>query len=86
MCALLGVFILTLPLPIVVNSFSAIYKNRFASSFLKALLRLEPHNTRLWRNEVAQKKAETMKALAATRNNSEYDEHIRRKLSSVHMK
>lgn len=37
MCALLGVFILTLPLPIVVNSFSAIYKNRFASSFLKAL-------------------------------------------------
>ena len=28
MCALLGVFILTLPLPIVVNSFSTIYKNR----------------------------------------------------------
>ena len=28
MCALLGVFILTLPLPIVVNSFSSIYKNR----------------------------------------------------------
>ena len=27
-CALLGVFILTLPLPIVVNSFSSIYKNR----------------------------------------------------------
>ena len=29
MCALLGVFILTLPLPIVVNSFSTIYKNRY---------------------------------------------------------
>ena len=28
LCALLGVFILTLPLPIVVNSFSTIYKNR----------------------------------------------------------
>lgn len=27
-CALLGVFILTLPIPIVVNSFSEIYKNR----------------------------------------------------------
>ena len=30
LCALLGVFILTLPLPIVVNSFSTIYKNRSA--------------------------------------------------------
>ena len=30
LCALLGVFILTLPLPIVVNSFSTIYKNRLA--------------------------------------------------------
>ena len=27
-CALLGVFILTLPIPIVVNSFASYYKNR----------------------------------------------------------
>jgi len=65
MCALLGVFILTLPLPIVVNSFSTIYKNR------------------LWRNEVAQKKAEKLKVLGNNRSNSEYEEHIRRKLSTI---
>jgi hypothetical protein len=29
LCALLGVFILTLPIPIVVNSFASYYKNRF---------------------------------------------------------
>ena len=28
LCALAGVFLLTLPLPIVVNSFAALYKNR----------------------------------------------------------
>jgi hypothetical protein len=28
LCALLGVFILTLPIPIVVNSFASYYKNR----------------------------------------------------------
>ena len=28
LCALVGVFILTLPIPIVVNSFAAYYKNR----------------------------------------------------------
>ena len=27
-CALLGVFIMTLPIPIVVNSFASYYKNR----------------------------------------------------------
>ena len=43
LCALVGVFILTLPIPIVVNSFAAYYKNR------------------LWRNEVAHKRAERMK-------------------------
>ena len=32
LCALLGIFILTLPLPIVVNSFSTIYKNRSGRS------------------------------------------------------
>jgi len=64
-CALLGVFILTLPLPIVVNSFSSIYKNR------------------LWRNEVAQKKSEKLKILNNNnRDNSEYEELIKRKLSS----
>ena len=39
LCAISGVFILTLPIPIVVNSFASYYKNR------------------LWRNEVAHKKA-----------------------------
>ena len=39
-CALVGIFILTLPIPIVVNSFASYYKNR------------------LWRNEVAHKRAE----------------------------
>ena len=47
LCALVGVFILTLPLPIVVNSFAAYYKNR------------------LWRNEVAHKRAERMKRQTA---------------------
>lgn len=42
LCALVGVFILTLPIPIVVNSFAGYYKNR------------------LWRNEVAHKKAEKL--------------------------
>jgi hypothetical protein len=32
LCALLGVFILTLPIPIVVNSFASYYKNRFLNS------------------------------------------------------
>ncbi len=40
MCALMGIFILTLPIPIVVNSFASYYKNR------------------LWRNEVAHRRAE----------------------------
>ena len=35
LCALLGIFILTLPLPIVVNSFSTIYKNRSGRSRTK---------------------------------------------------
>ena len=35
LCALLGIFILTLPLPIVVNSFSTIYKNRSGRSRAK---------------------------------------------------
>ena len=48
LCALVGVFILTLPIPIVVNSFAAYYKNR------------------LWRNEVAHKRAERMKRQTAT--------------------
>jgi hypothetical protein len=39
LCAIVGVFILTLPVPIVVNSFASYYKNR------------------LWRNEVAHKRA-----------------------------
>ena len=47
LCALVGVFILTLPIPIVVNSFAAYYKNR------------------LWRNEVAHKRAERMKRQTA---------------------
>ena len=38
LCAIVGVFTLTLPIPIVVNSFAGFYKSR------------------LWRNEVAQKK------------------------------
>ena len=42
LCALMGVFILTLPIPIVVNSFASYYKNR------------------LWRNEVAHRRAEKM--------------------------
>ena len=50
LCALVGVFILTLPIPIVVNSFAAYYKNR------------------LWRNEVAHKRAERMKRQTATAN------------------
>ena len=41
-CALVGIFILTLPIPIVVNSFASYYKNR------------------LWRNEVAVKRAEKL--------------------------
>ena len=39
-CALVGVFTISLPIPIVVNSFAGFYKSR------------------LWRNEVAQKKRE----------------------------
>ena len=31
LCALLGVFILTLPIPIVVNSYASYYKNRWDS-------------------------------------------------------
>ena len=42
LCALVGIFILTLPIPIVVNSFASYYKNR------------------LWRNEVAHKRAEKL--------------------------
>ena len=42
LCALAGIFILTLPIPIVVNSFASFYKNR------------------LWRNEVAHKRAEKL--------------------------
>ena len=37
---------------------------------------------RLWRNEVATKKAEKLKSMN-NRSDSEYDEHIRRKLSSL---
>ena len=55
MCALLGVFILTLPLPIVVNSFSSIYKNRSEVTHRKLIYCCLSH--RLWRNEVAQKKS-----------------------------
>ncbi len=42
LCALVGIFILTLPIPIVVNSFASYYKNR------------------LWRNEVAHRRAEKL--------------------------
>ena len=40
-------------------------------------------DSRLWRNEVATKKAEKLKSMANTRSDSEYDEHFRRKLSSL---
>ena len=43
-CALIGIFLLTLPIPIVVNSFAVYYKNR------------------IWRNEVAYKRAEKLAA------------------------
>ena len=39
-------------------------------------------HSRLWRNEVATKKAEKLKSMANTRSDSEYDQHMRRKLSS----
>ena len=35
MCALGGIFILTLPIPIVVNSFASYYKNRDAQNTIE---------------------------------------------------
>ena len=64
--ALSGIFILTLPIPIVVNSFASYYKNRLYKkhiSFQKEYY--ISFESRLWRNEVAQKKRERAQAQAA---------------------
>ena len=80
---MLGVFILTLPLPIVVNSFSAIYKNRFRF-FRPIITRISNVNSGYGEMKLLRKKPEKLRALAENhRNNSAYDEHIKRKLSSV---
>lgn len=68
LCALVGVFILTLPIPIVVNSFAAYYKNR------------------LWRNEVAHKRAERMKRQTAANMNANaaaIEEPVRMRIKSI---
>ena len=110
LCALLGIFILTLPLPIVVNRQAVkivqYRESQFFNTFfllfsatLTACAAFPPSTKtgeergatwpghvlifRLWRNEVATKKTEKLKSLANTRSDSEYDQHLRRKLSSL---
>ena len=65
--AISGIFILTLPIPIVVNSFASYYKvGQIASPCGDSVLfGILYQQNRLWRNEVAQKKREKFKAAEA---------------------
>ena len=41
LCALCGIFILTLPIPIVVNSFASYYKNRLWRNEVRVIIVIE---------------------------------------------
>ena len=68
-CALSGVFILTLPIPIVVNSFAQFYKNRLWRNEVN--LKKQENKSENDKMKVEHKKKERIKQIAADRRTAQ---------------